>query len=173
MSSRRKAREAVLKALYLSESRIMSVDDAFREMAAVDTEMETMAGEEDVESLKPFSLGLDQEERAFALQLARKVESNRNALSDLIRPVLKNWDLERISRIDRIILWIAVAEMQHVLDVPPVVAVNEAIELAREFSSQKSPSFINGVLDAIARSLGVNLKKTESGIQKIEYKRKN
>jgi transcription antitermination protein NusB len=158
VSSRRKAREAVLKALYLCESRGLKVDESFQEMAAVDREMEIHAGEPDVESLKPFALGLDTEEYAFALQLAHHIERKREDLNGLIRPVLKNWDLERISRIDRIILWIAVAELQFVLDVPPVVAVNEAIELSRTFSSHKSPSFINGVLDAIARNLGLNLK---------------
>lgn len=166
MSSRRKAREAVLKALYLCESRGFSVDEAFQEMAAVDREMEIHAGEPDIEDLKPFALGLDDEERTFALELAHHIERKREELNGLIRPVLKNWDLERISRIDRIILWIAVAELQYVLDVPPVVAVNEAIELARTFSSHKSPSFINGVLDAVARNLGLNLKKEESSHKK-------
>lgn len=158
MSSRRKVREAVLKALYLGESRCMSVDEAFGEMADVDREMELRAGEPDVESLKPFALGLDNESREFALSLARRIESKREDFNDLIRPVLKNWDLERISRIDRFVLWIALAEIQCLLDVPPVVAVNEAIELARTFSSHKSPSFINGVLDAIVRNLGIELK---------------
>ncbi len=148
----------MLKALYLTESRGISVDEAFREMAWVDREMEIHAGEPDVEALKPFALGLDDEERAFALELAHHIEGKRETLNGLIRPVLKNWDLERVARIDRIILWIALAELQYILDVPPVVAVNEAIELARTFSSHKSPAFINGVLDTIARNLGVNLK---------------
>ncbi len=158
MSSRTKAREAVLRILYLSESRGMTVDQAYGEMAEVDKEMILHAGEPDAEALKPFSLGLDPEDREYAIALARRVEQKRDEFNDLIRPVLKNWVLERVSRIDRIILWIAIAEMQYRFDIPPLVSVNEAIELARKYSSHKSPKFINGVLDSIARNLGITLK---------------
>jgi N utilization substance protein B len=159
MSSRRKARETILRALYLSESRGIPVDQAFGEMAETDKEMQLRAGEPDIELLKPFSLGLDPDDRGYAESLAGRIEKKREEFNDLIRPVLKNWDLARVSRIDRIILWIAIAEMQYQIDVPPVVSVNEAVELARKFSSEKSPKFINGVLDTIARNLGIDLKK--------------
>lgn len=158
MSSRTKAREAVLRILYLAESRGMTVDQAAAEMAEVDKEMQLRAGEPDIESLKPFSLGLDPEDRDYAISLARKIEQKRDEFNGIIRPVLKNWDLERMPRIDRIILWIAIAEMQYQFDVPPLVSVNEALELARKYSSHKSPKFINGVLDTVARNLGITLK---------------
>jgi N utilization substance protein B len=164
MSSRRKAREAILRALYLSESRDIPVDQAFGEMAETDREMQLRAGEPDIGMLKPFSLGLDTDERDFAESLARRIETKREDFNNLIRPVLKNWDLERVSRIDRIILWIAIAELQYRIDVPPVVSVNEAVELARKYSSEKSPKFINGVLDTVARNLGINLKEKKPGI---------
>ncbi|MHB9028534.1 MAG: hypothetical protein ACYC9O_07190, partial [Candidatus Latescibacterota bacterium] len=61
MSSRRKAREAILRALYLSESRAIPVDQAFGEMADTDKEMQLRAGEPEIELLKPFALGLDPE----------------------------------------------------------------------------------------------------------------
>ena len=81
-------------------------------------------------------------------------------LNSIIEPVLKNWDFARISRIDRYILWIALAEMLYMLDIPATVSINEAIELAKKYSSEKSPAFINGVLDAAARNMGV--LKTDS-----------
>ncbi|MHB9028533.1 MAG: transcription antitermination factor NusB, partial [Candidatus Latescibacterota bacterium] len=99
------------------------------------------------------------EDREYAQALARRIEKKRDDFNNIIRPVLKNWDLARIPRIDRIILWIAIAEMQYQIDVPAVVSVNEAVELARKYSSEKSPKFINGVLDTIARNLGVDLKE--------------
>ena len=173
MSSRRKAREAVLRALYIRESRGITADEAFAEMAAVDREMENKVGEPDIVSLKPFALGVSGNNLEYARTLARYIEVSRERLNGLIRPVLKNWELERIARIDRIILWIALAEMDQgtpafieqkpgtPLDyhdskkLPPAVTINEAIELARKYSSHKSPAFVNGVLDAIARNLGI------------------
>ena len=155
MNSRRKAREAVIRALYLSESRGMTADEAFREMSAIDSEMAEKAGDPEAETLKPFALGLSSEKKEYALSIAHLIEDNREKINELIKPVLKNWNFSRVSRIDRIILWIALAEMLYMLDIPPSVSINEAIELAKKFSSHKSPAFINGVLDSIARNLGI------------------
>ena len=155
MSSRRKAREVVLKTLYLSESRGISVDMAFDEMSAVDDEIAKMGSDPEIKDLKPFSLGLDEKQKKFALTLARKIEENSEIFNDHIKPVLKNWDFKRVSRIDRIILWIALAEMSYMPDIPISVSMNEAIELAKKFSSEKSSSFVNGVLDAAAENMGV------------------
>ncbi len=155
MNSQRKAREAVLKALYLSESRGITADEAFREMSAIDREMAEKAGEPEAETLKPFALGLRSAKKEYALALAHRIEDNRLIINDLIKPVLKNWDFSRLPRIDRIILWIALAEMLYMPDVPPSVSINEAIELAKRFSTHKSPAFINGILDSIARNLGI------------------
>jgi len=155
VNSQRKAREAVLKALYLSESRSMTADEAFGEMSDIDREIESKAGEPEAEALKPFALGLSSAKKEFALSLAHQIENNREKLNELIKPVLKNWDFSRVSRIDRIILWIALAEMLYMLDIPPSVSINEAIELAKKFSTHKSPAFINGILDSIARNLGI------------------
>jgi transcription antitermination protein NusB len=155
MNSQRKAREAVLKALYLSESRGISADEAFREMSAVDREMAENTGDPDAETLKPFALGLSPEKKKYALALAHLIEDNREKLNELIKPVLQNWDFSRVPRIDRIILWISLAEMLYKPDIPPSVSINEAIELAKKFSSHKSPGFINGVLDSIARNMGI------------------
>lgn len=155
MSSRRKAREAVLKALYLSESRGITIDMAFNEMSAIDNKIAEMAGDPDVKKLKPFCLGLEDKQKEFAFTLASKIEENKEILNNHIKPVLKNWDLNRISRIDRIIMWIALAEMSYMLDIPVNVSINEAIELAKKFSTKKSTSFINGILDTAAGNMGV------------------
>jgi len=153
VSSRRKAREAVLKALYMSESRGMTVDEAFAEMASCDAEI---AGFEDSDEkwwLMPFALSLDEDGKTYALSLARMIERNSETLNGYIIPVLHNWDFKRVSRIDRIILWMALTEMLYLFDVPVSVAINEAIELAKKYSSHKSPSFVNGILDTAAANM--------------------
>jgi transcription antitermination protein NusB len=155
MNSRRKAREAVLRALYLSESRGITADGAFKEMSAVDKEIAENTADTETETMKPFALGLSAEKKKYALALAHLIEDNREKINDLIKPVLKNWEFSRVPRIDRIILNISLAEMLYMLDIPPSVSINEAIELAKKFSSQKSPGFINGVLDSIARNLKI------------------
>ncbi len=153
MSSRHKARETLLRALYLAESRGMSIDAAFVEMEDIDREIEAGVDPEDM-SLEPFGLGLDDEQKEFALDLGRKIIRNGDEFNDIIRGVLQNWDFSRVSRIDRYIMWIALAEMKFLLDIPVRASINEAVELAKTYSSEKSPSFINGVLDAAARTMG-------------------
>jgi transcription antitermination protein NusB len=166
VNSQRKAREAVLKALYLSESRGITAEEAFNEMHSIDLEMEEKSGEPEAETLKPFALGLSSAKKNYALALAHHIEKNKEEFNALIKPVLKNWDFSRVSRIDRIILWIALAEMKYMLDVPPEVSIDEAIELAKKFSTLKSPAFINGVLDSIARNLGI-FNKNEGASDRI------
>jgi len=155
VSSRRKAREALLRALYLCESRGIAVESAFAELESVDREMASQPDDNDVPSLIPFSLGLDEKQKEFALLLAQNIEQSKEEFNEHIRAVLENWDFSRISRIDRFIMWIAIAEMTYLVDIPPPVSINEAIELARKFSSHKSPAFVNGLLDKIARNMGI------------------
>ncbi|MFC1541879.1 transcription antitermination factor NusB [Candidatus Latescibacterota bacterium] len=158
MTSRRKAREVLLKVLYLSESRRISVDDAVSEMIAVDTEIADMNDDSEVRSLKQFSFGLDNKQKEYVVTLARKIENNSDQLNNYIKPVLRNWDFSRVSRIDRIILWIALAEILYMLDIPHAVSINEAIELAKRYSSEKSSSFINGVLDSALKNIQKEMK---------------
>lgn len=138
----------------MSESRNISVDTAFHEMEEIDKEIAEQTNEQDKADLKPVSLGLDEKQKDFAVSLAHKIVDSKSTLNDQIKPVLINWDISRISRIDRMILWIALAEMTYMHDIPPSVSINEALELAKRYSSEKSPSFINGVLDAVARNIG-------------------
>lgn len=74
------------------------------------------------------------------------IEENKEEIDKKIQQNLKNWKLSRLSKIDITILRISTYEMLYLEDVPDKVAVNEAIELAKKYSSDNSPSFINGVL---------------------------
>ena len=68
---------------------------------------------------------------------------------EAIKGKLENWDFNRVTFIDRLILELALVEMVHMEDVPPKVSISEAIEIAKIFSTDDSPGFVNGVLDAL------------------------
>lgn len=87
--------------------------------------------------------------REYALGLLRGICSNIARLDMLIGEAATNWRMSRIAVTDRNLLRIAVYEMLEVEDVPPQVAINEAVEIAKRFAGDDSPKFINGILDAI------------------------
>ena len=81
------------------------------------------------------------------------IEEKHEEIDAIIEKNLKNWKIERISKVNLAILRIAVYEMKYVDDVPDKVALNEAIEICKKYSDEKSVSFVNGVLDAILKSM--------------------
>jgi transcription antitermination protein NusB len=89
----------------------------------------------------------------FAEALAYGVIRELATLDSTITLAAKNWSVNRMSRVDRNILRVAVYELQFSTEIPVRVVINEAIELAKEFAGEESPHFINGVLDKIARDL--------------------
>jgi N utilization substance protein B len=153
LSSRHKAREAVLKAMYLSESRGISVDEAIDELLTADADLASNRNDPELKSRRPFALRIKGKQLTFARQLAREVQEKGETLNDNIIPFLKNWEMSRVSRIDRLILWIALTEMISFMDIPVSVSINEAIELAKTYSSEKSPAFVNGILDSASKAL--------------------
>ncbi len=97
----------------------------------------------------------------YVLHLVQGVWNGRDSLDKLIQDYSQNWKLARIAKVELTILRIALYEMLHVADIPLRVALNEAVELSKEFGDENSPSFVNGLLDAAAKSvaqgkLGVN-----------------
>ena len=91
--------------------------------------------------------------RAFTEQLIAGVIAHIDELDELIKKYTANYELHRLAAVDRNILRVAIYEMRHALDVAPVVIINEAIEIARKFSSPESVQFINGVLDSVENRL--------------------
>lgn len=91
--------------------------------------------------------------RGFAEELIRGVEANRPHLDDLLRGYATNWDLARMAAVDRNILRLAVYEMHHRPDIPPVVSINEAVDLAKEFGGRESGRFVNGILDRASKDV--------------------
>jgi N utilization substance protein B len=88
--------------------------------------------------------------RAFAEELALGVTAHRAELDERIAAHARNWRVDRMAAVDRNVLRLAAYELLHT-ETPASVVLDEAIELARDFGSERSPAFVNGVLDAIAR----------------------
>ena len=91
----------------------------------------------------------DKGARDFALTLVRGTLDHQAEIDEMIRSVAMNWELGRMAAIDRNVLRMATYELLHCADIPHKVAINEAIELGKRFSTQNSGAFINGILDKI------------------------
>jgi N utilization substance protein B len=93
------------------------------------------------------------EARLFAEPLIRGTIQHRDALDAQIKKYARNWELHRIAAVDRNILRLAIFEMLYRDDIPPVVSINEAVDIAKKFSTQDSGKFVNGILDKIKGEL--------------------
>ncbi len=91
--------------------------------------------------------------RLYALVLLQGVTDHLERIDQLIADAASNWRMVRIAATDRNLMRIAVYEMLEVDDVPPEVAINEAVEIAKRFAGEDSPKFINGVLDAVRTTI--------------------
>lgn len=94
------------------------------------------------QAMRVFSDGL------IAGALEHQVESD-----EIIRRFAQNWELHRIAVVDRTILRLAIFEMNHRDDIPPVVSINEAVDLAKKYSTDQSGRFVNGILDKVKSSI--------------------
>ena len=94
-------------------------------------------------------LGTDKEAKKFAKKLFIRTLDIKDEADSIVEKYTENWELSRIALIDRILLRIAICEMLHFDDIPPKVTINEAIEVAKRYSTNRSGQFINGILDAI------------------------
>ena len=91
--------------------------------------------------------------RVFADPLIRGTLEHRNEADEVIKKHAKNWELHRMAAVDRNILRLAIYEMLHRDDIPPVVSINEAVDVAKKFSTQDSGKFVNGILDKVKGEL--------------------
>lgn len=138
---RRKAREVTLQALYAIE-----------------------VGEGELPLILEYLLDsndLREETKSFVIKLCQKTFSHKEEIDSLIGKVAKHWELRRITTVDRNILRLAICEIFWFPDIPPKVSINEAIELAKKYSTRESGRFVNGILDSIARGSGKVVDKQE------------
>lgn len=96
------------------------------------------------------------EVRTFAERLARGTVEHREQIDPILVQSLEHWRLERLAIVDRNILRLAVYEFLHEPETPPIVVIDEAIEVARKFGGEDSWQFANGILDAVRKRLDLN-----------------
>jgi N utilization substance protein B len=92
-------------------------------------------------------LGQDEEYFSFATELVHGVIEKMEVIDSIIRELVTNWEFSRIAKADLALLRVALYEIKYRLDVPPVVIIDETLEISKEFSSENSRKFLNGVLD--------------------------
>ncbi len=132
LGARHKARKRAVDLLFEAEARDVDAADLARERGE-------LARSDDTVTPVP----------AYALTLVDGVADNLDRVDSVIESHLTDWTLDRLPAVDRAILRVAVYELFHTEDVPPVVAVDEAVELAKALSTDESPAFVNGVLGRI------------------------
>ena len=131
MGARRKARELALQMLFQHD---LSGN-------APDMIVTTF---EDLQKSKPNT-------REFAVKIFRGTVDNLTSIDDMIQQQADNWRLSRMAVVDRNIIRMSVYEFMHETDTPKLVIIDEAIEIAKKFGTQKSSQFINGILDGILK----------------------
>lgn len=145
MPGRRRSRQRALQVLFLWDTRGIPIEDALAEFyrSLYFCEMEEETGDE--VNLAPDADG-------FLEVLAKGTASKVEEIDELIRKRAENWRLDRMPKVDRTILRMAIYEMKDVGTPPPIV-IDEALELARRYSEEEAVPFINGVLDSIRRMI--------------------
>ena len=98
---------------------------------------------------------------AYAEELIQGFILNQADIDATIKTLAQNWEFERIAKIDLPILRLAIYEMNHRKDIPPVVSINEAIDLSKQFSNLDAKRFINGILDRFKGQIGRDARKVE------------
>ncbi len=142
MGSRRQAREKTLQILYAHEMTGFEITEILDDLCK--------PGE-------PY--------RNFVRALAKRTVAIKTELDDWISQKVEKWALDRLAIIDRILIRVALCEILHFADIPPKVSINEAIDIAKRFSTEKSGAFINGILDAVYKDLLTDEEKNKSTIQ--------
>lgn len=142
MASRRRARQYALQALFQAD--VSGTSAALALGGLWDGQLE-----DDDDALG--GRAADEAEVAFATELARGVDAHLDAIDAAIEASSTNWRIRRMAVVDRNVLRLAAYELLHRDDIPANVTINEAVEMAKLFGSKESGSFVNGVLDRIAR----------------------
>ena len=142
---RRKEREFALKILYAQEFNEASLENHKKSLNENELKYET----------------------DFSLSIINFYENNLKEADKTIIKHIKNWEYSRVAVLDKIILRIAYLELMFFPDIPPEATMNEAIELAKKFSTPKSGLFVNGVVDSIIKSQQKELKDIKKGRGRI------
>jgi len=140
--NRRKSRELALKLLYQMSISKENYKDV---LCGLEEDKEKGAADEEGIDLKDIDMG-------YINRVLQGVEENKELIDREIEKHLLNWKINRLSKIDLTIIRISAYEVLFEVDIPNSVSINEAIELGKKYSDEKSASFINGVLDKIIKN---------------------
>ena len=145
-SNRHLGRVIVLQSLYEYELRMLAHDP--------EVDLDTIVAK----NIEPYEKTLGDTE--FVYNLAHKVSENFETLDTALQPMAPEWPIESIAAIDRNVLRMGLYELSECGDtIPPKVAINEAVELAKSFGSENSSKFVNGVLGTAYKQLGITEKE--------------
>jgi transcription antitermination protein NusB len=161
--SRRKTREFVLQVLFAADAQHQDPLDAMKFL-------ETHFDCEEEEDLQ-----MERVVKEFAWELVDVVSRDQKAIDNLITKLSENWKLHRISRVDRNILRMAIAEMTNFSGTPGRVVLDEAIEIGKKYGAENSSAFINGILDRIHSLLNkpdavISLKEMTAALDESDSK---
>lgn len=131
--SRRQARETALQVLFAVDLGDMAIDQAFSHV------------------VEEFKTSVNAQ--AFARELVTGTLKQKQELDKLIAKLAKGWNINRLAAVDRNLIRLALYEMFYCPEIPPVVSVNEAVELAKTFGGEKSGRFVNGILGQVLENI--------------------
>ena len=158
-SNRHLGRVIVLQSLYEYELRALSNDP--------EVDLDIIVAK----NIEPYEKTLGDTE--FVYSLARGVKENFESLDMVLQPMAPEWPISSISAIDRNVLRMGLYELSECRDkVPPKVAINEAVELAKAFGSDNSSRFVNGVLGTAYKQLGISEEENHGSNDKKESREK-
>ncbi|GAA0743479.1 transcription antitermination factor NusB [Clostridium oceanicum] len=143
--SRRKSREISMKLLFQSIINKESYKEVLEDVQNLQSFHKGTDGDEELEKDKE-GIDLENIDMEYVDKVLKGVEENVKDIDDKIQKNLINWKINRLSKIDLTILRLCTYELLYEEDIPNKVSINEAIELAKKYSTEKSASFINGVL---------------------------
>lgn len=147
--------EYILENLMLADEDFIS--DCEEKFIHFNDDMETVAGLLKKVLSKPSSFDFlekpDDEKMQFAKDLLRTVMEKNDYCVELIQPKLQNWELDRIAVIDMILLKMGICEILYFDTIPTKVTLNEYIDIAKDYSTEKSGHFVNGILDSILKDM--------------------
>jgi N utilization substance protein B len=150
MINRRHVRETVLQSLYALKQSGDSVQYI-------------------TDSIIKKELGTEKEARRFAEKLFFITLEHEEELDEVIIKHIKNWEIQRLALIDRLVLKMSICEFLYFEEIPTKVTINEAIEIAKKFSTGKSGRFVNGILDASLEDLSKNNRINKKGRGLIDH----
>lgn len=175
--NRRLAREKVLQVLMAYFSCESDLDELFdhiyfREFHFGDEKDKLEIGkflrpEEILELESDIPIIWRPEDVEFGKNLTNTVVNKQVFLDELLEEFAKNWELDRIAKIDKYLVQLAICELIFFEEIPPKVSINEAIEISKRYSTDKSKMFVNGILDSILKNLETEgkIKKSGRGLQ--------